>query len=173
MCENLIVYFSHNQENYVSGKIVNLEVGNTKVVSEKLKKLINADVFEIVPLHAYPSKYQACTAQAKQELQKNARPKITDYVSNIHQYKNIYIGYPNWWSTMPMCVWTFLQQHDLTNKNIYPFCTHEGSGMGNSIQDMQKLCPNSIIHMPLAIKGSDVQKCDAQLERWVKENGNK
>ena len=167
--KNLIVYFSHDKENYVNGEIKVLDIGNTKVVAQKIQHLINGDLFEIKPLHDYPDIYHECTKQAKKELHDNARPKVKNIVSHIEEYDNIYLGFPNWWSTMPMCVWTFLESYDLSGKNIYPFCTHEGSAMGQSEKDIKKLCPNSIIHQGLPIKGSQVNECDEIIKQWIKE----
>lgn len=167
--KDLIVYFSHDKENYVDGKIEVLKVGNTKVVAQKIQAITNGDLFEIKPLHDYPDNYQECTKIAKQELNNNIRPKIKNIVIHFEEYDNIYLGYPNWWSTMPMCVWTFLESYDFDNKNIYPFCTHEGSGMGKSESDIKKLCPNSNVYFGLAIKGSLVLTSDEKIKKWVKE----
>lgn len=169
MEKNLIVYFSHDKENYVSGTIQNLEVGNTKIVARKIQQQLNCDIFEIKPLHDYPFDYHECTKVAKQELQNNARPKIFNIVSDIEAYQNIYIGYPNWWGTMPMCVMTFLESYNLSNKRIYPFCTHEGSGLGKSVEDLKKLCPNSFIQMGLAIEGHQVHQSDIKINKWLEE----
>lgn len=169
MNKNLIVYFSHNKENYKSGKIINLKKGNIKVIAETLSEMINADVYEIKETDAYPFDYHKCTDRAKQELQNNIRPAILNPIENIEQYSSIYLGYPNWWSTMPMIVKTFLESYDLTNKHIYPICSHEGGGMGKSENDLKKLCPNSIIHKGLSIHGSHVEECKQQLERWLGE----
>ncbi|MBS5112989.1 MAG: flavodoxin [Coprobacillus cateniformis] len=167
--KSLIVYFSHDKENYVGGQIQNLDVGNTKIVALKIQEFIKADLFEIKPLHDYPYVYHECTELAKKELHENARPKIKNIVSHIEQYDHIYLGFPSWWSTMPMCVWTFLESYDLSGKHIYPFCTHEGSGMGQSIQDIKKLCPDSFIHQGFAILGSQVHNCDKNIQKWLKE----
>lgn len=169
MTNNLIVYFSHDKQNYVSGTIKELEIGNTKVIAQKINKMIESDLFEIKPLHDYPYDYYECTKISKQELNNNQRPKILNIVSHIEQYDNIYLGFPSWWGTMPMCVWTFLESYDLTNKNIYPFCTHEGSGFGNSINDLKKLCPNSNIKTGFVTYGSQVQHTDKQIKEWLKE----
>ncbi len=88
----------------------------------------------------------------------------------IDEYDTIYLGYPNWWSTMPTIVMTFLESYDFTNKHIYPICSHEGSGMGRSESDLKKLCPNSIVHKGLSIHGSHVDGCRQQLERGLEEN---
>lgn len=169
MEKNLIVYFSHDKENYVSGTIQNLEIGNTKIVAQKIQQQLNCDIFEIKALHDYPFHYDECVKVAKQELRNNARPKIINIISHIEDYQNIYIGYPNWWGTMPMCVWTFLESYDLSNRNIFPFCTHEGSGMGRSVKDIEALCPNGLVHQGLAIKGSQVLNSDEKIKKWIEE----
>ena len=169
MMKNLIVYFSHDKENYVNGDIKVLETGNTKVVALKLQEIIGGDLFEIKPLHEYPYVYRECTDLAQKELRENARPKIQNLVSHFEDYDNIYLGYPNWWSTMPMRVWIFLESYDLRGKNIYPFCTHEGSGMGKSEKDIQSLCPKSHVHKGLPIRGSQVLNSDEKIKSWIKE----
>lgn len=166
---SLIVYFSHDKENYVNGEIKVLDIGNTKVVAQKIQKIIGGDLFEIKPLHDYPYVYHDCTELAKKELNENARPKIQNIISHIEEYENIYLGYPNWWSTMPMCVWTFLDSYDLSGKNIYPFCTHEGSGMGCSEKDIEKLCPDTQVHKGIAIRGSQVLNSDENIRKWIEE----
>ena len=166
----LIVYFSHCHENYVNGDIVDLEKGNTQVVAQKISQYMDADLFEIKPLHEYPVQYHQCTQVAKEELENQKRPKIKNIIPHFEQYQNIYLGFPNWWGTMPMCVWTFLESYDFTNKHIYPFCTHEGSGLGKSISDLNKICPNAIIHQGLDIFGSQVFDSDEKIFKWLKEN---
>lgn len=175
--KSLIVYFSHAKENYVKGDIVNLEEGNTKVVAKKIRIMTGADMFEILPLHDYPDSYDECTQVAKNEINKNLCPKIRNLVADIEEYDVIYLGYPNWWGTMPMIVKTFLEEHDFHGKIIYPFCTHEGSGLGDSIKDLRQLCPLSVIGTPLAIRGSEVYLSDEKIKEWLekekKDNGNK
>ncbi len=172
MYKSLIVFFSREKENYVNGHIVELDVGNTKVVANKLKEITNSDLFEILPLHDYPFDYNECTRVAKDELNKNARPKIKNIVSHIEEYETIYLGYPNWWGTMPMCVMTFLESYNLDGKTIVPICTHEGSGMGQSVQDIKKLVPNSTVTSGVAIYGSRVKNCDDQLKRLLNRGNN-
>ena len=81
----------------------------------------------------------------------------------------IYLGYPNYWNTMPMAVFTFLEQYDLTGKVIRPFCTHEGSGLGSSIQDIRKLCPQAEVTPGLALRGGSVEHSRQKIESWLQE----
>ena len=114
MSKSLIVYFSHNKENYFSGNIVNLEKGNVQVIAEALSTMIDADIYQIKEVDAYPFDYHECTLRASDELKNNARPQILDPLESIDEYDTIYLGYPNWWSTMPTIVMTFLESYDFT-----------------------------------------------------------
>lgn len=170
---SLIVYFSHTGENYVGGSIKELTKGNTRILAEKIASQVQGELFEIVPLHEYPFVYGRCTTIAKEELKQQARPKIRNIVPHMETYDTIYLGYPNWWGTMPMCVWTFLESYNGKDKTIYPFCTHEGSGLGNSVKDIQMICPESIVKTGLAVYGSKVEQSDAQISTWLKKEAKK
>lgn len=167
MSKNLIVYFSRCGENYVNGKIKNLKEGNSEVIAKILHEMIESDLFQIETIHEYPQDYHQCTQQAKEELENNARPKILDYVHQFHKYDNIFVCYPNWWSTMPMALFTFFECHDTAGKNIIPLCTHEGSGMGRSEKDIQKLCSKAHVFKGLALQGSRVHESKEKIERWL------
>lgn len=169
MSKNLIVYFSRSGENYVDGQIVSLEKGNTEVVAEMIHECIDSTLFQVETVHDYADDYHQCTQEAKKELESNERPKILDYVHQFKDYDHIFLCYPNWWSTMPMAMFTFLECHQTEYKHIYPLCTHEGSGMGHSVEDIQKLCPEAIVHQPLAIRGSQVRHAKGQIEKWLKD----
>ncbi|MCC8143565.1 MAG: flavodoxin family protein [Tannerellaceae bacterium] len=143
--KSIIVYYSRRGNNYLNGNIVDLKVGNTEVVAGKIQALTGSDIFRIETVKPYPSDYTQTTEVAKAELQSNACPELTEKVENMQQYKVIYLGYPNWWGTMPMAVCTFLESYDFNGKIIIPFCTHEGSGLGGSVQDIQKLCPEATV----------------------------
>ncbi|EHI99086.1 hypothetical protein CDLVIII_2442 [Clostridium sp. DL-VIII] len=167
--KSLIAYFSRKGNNYARGKIVNLKIGNTKVLANKIHELTGGDMFEIKTVKSYPEDYTETTNVAKKELRENTRPEITQKVDNMDSYDVIYLGYPNWWGTMPMAVFTLLESYDFSGKTIVPYCTHEGSGMGNSERDIKKLCPNSNVLSGLAIRGSSSDKAGKDLEKWLKK----
>ena len=169
MNKSLIIYFSHAKENYVAGSLKWLEEGNTKIVAHKIKQMTQADLFEILPLHDYPEDYHTCIQVAKEELNHQARPKFKNLICHLEQYSTIYLGYPNWWGTMPMIMFTMLENYDFKDKHIYPFCTHEGSELGQSMKDIKTLLPNSFIHSGLDIYGSKVNECDQILKGWLGE----
>lgn len=166
--KTLIVYFSRKDENYVQGQIKHLEVGNTEVMANMIQKATNASMVQIKTLQRYPSKYQPCTQVAQKELQEQARPAILNDIVDMDSYDTIFLGYPNWWNTMPMAVFHFIEKHSFDGKTIVPFCTHEGSGFGNSIQDLQQLCPSANLKKGLAIRGGEVQNKEAQINQWMK-----
>ena len=170
----LVVYYSRTGQNYVSGDMVNLAVGNTAAVAEIIRQKTDADVFEIKTAKPYPADYRETTEVAKKELREQARPEIVGGVDTMAQYDTIILGYPNWWGTMPMAVRTFLDRHDLSGKVILPFCTHEGSGMGRSESDLKSALPKSIIKPGLPLKGTRVHRQDsgipAEVEAWLNKN---
>jgi len=163
----LIAYFSRKGNNYVSGRIVNLPVGNTEVAAGLIRDLTNGDLFRIEAVNAYPADYTKTTEVAQQELHTNARPKLTGHVENMADYAVIFLGYPDWWGTMPMAVWTFMEEYDFSGKTIIPFCTHEGSGLGHSEKDLAKLCPNAHVLKGLAIRESRVASAQKEVAEWL------
>lgn len=126
MSKTLVVYFSRIGEQYSVGEITE---GNTAIIGKMIADIIGGDIFEIkVVDDNYPTKYGLLIQVSKLEKQVGARPEIVGGVENIDQYDTVFIGYPNWWADMPMPVYTFLEKYDLSDKKVYHFCTHEGSG---------------------------------------------
>ena len=163
----LIAYFSRSGNNYVDGKIVNLTIGNTAVVAKFIQELIGGEMFQIDTIKSYPDDYTETTQVATKELRDNARPELINMVENFDSYDVIFLGYPNWWGTFPMAVFTFLESYNFLGKTIIPFCTHEGSGLGRSISDIPKLCPESIVLEGLAVKGSDSLNSKNKVIDWL------
>ena len=168
MSKVLVAFYSRANENYVNGQIKNLKVGNTEIAANEIANLTNADMFKIEQVNPYSDNYNECISQAQDDQRKNARPELKKYPERIDEYDVIYLGYPNYWSTMPMAVFTFLEHFDFGNKIIKPFCTHEGSDMGSSINDIKKLCPNAKVEKGLAIHGGSVERSQKDIENWVK-----
>jgi flavodoxin len=165
--KSLSAYFSRKGNNYVGGSIVHLPIGNTEVIAKKIQGLTGSDLFQIQTVNAYPEDYTEATRVAQDELGGNARPELAETVGDMDSYDVIYIGYPNWWGTMPMAVFTFLDSYDFSGKTIVPYCTHEGSGMGSSERDIKKLCPNAKVLSGLAIRGGSVGRADKDLANWL------
>lgn len=166
--KKLVIYFSHTGENYMKNGIENIEKGNTEVVAENISHLTGADLFKVEPLKEYPYNYHECCNVAKEELENNSRPKIKNKLESISDYDTIYIGGPVWWSHYPMCMFTCLENLDFTGKTIYPFTTHEGSALGDVMDDIKKLCSGANMKAGLAIRGSDANNSLEKLESWCK-----
>lgn len=163
----LIAYFSRKGNNYVSGKIANLSVGNTEVVAKMIQEITDGSLFHIESKNAYPEDYTETTEIARKELRVNARPELTDQMDDIAAYDVVFLGYPNWCGTMPMPVFTFLEEYDFSRKTIIPFCTHEGGGLGHSEKDIAKRCPTATILKGLAINGSTVGSAKNTVSEWL------
>jgi flavodoxin len=161
----LIAYFSRAGENYNVGY---LKVGNTAVMAGYIhERLSGSDIFKIEPVIPYPDQYDECTEVAKKEQRENARPAVKTHIADINKYDVIYIGYPIWWGTMPQIMFTFLEEYNLSGKMIIPFCTHEGSSFGSSVNDLMKKCPDSKFLDGLAVRGSDVKKAQKEVNAWI------
>lgn len=130
--------------------------GNCEVLANTLKKATGADIFAITVKDKYPESYEETVSRASEEQSDNARPVLTSEVENIDKYEKIILIYPVWWSTMPMPVFTFLENYDLSGKEIYPVATHKGSFLGSSVKDIQQLCPDSEIHAGIPVSGGSV-----------------
>lgn len=169
MSKVLIVYYSRKGENYWNGSIRNLTKGNTEIVAEMIRDAVAGELFEVDTVKTYASDYNACTEEAKLELRSNTRPELKKYLDSIDAYDTIFVGYPNWWGTMPMAMFTFLEHYDLSGKKIIPFCTNEGSGMGVSERDLKKLCPGATIEKGLAIHGAEAAASESKVSSWAEK----
>ena len=90
---------------------------------------------------------------------------------SIDGYDTIVLAYPNYWGTMPMAVFTFLEHYDFSGKTILPLCTNEGSGMGGSERDIKRTCPGAVVKSGLAITGSTAANSREAIKRWLSANG--
>lgn len=165
----LIAFFSLKGETIAPGmKIVNLEKGNTAVAAEYIWKAVGGDLFEIETVKTYMKDHMKMIYEAKAELESGIRVEVKGYPENFNEYDIVYLGYPNWWNTMPMPVVTFLEHMDWKGKRIIPFCTSEGSGQGNSIADMKKICIGADIDIGGAFIGSQVKGSEEKISAWAK-----
>lgn len=167
MSNILVAYFSRAGENYVNGVVRSLEKGNTEVVAEMVAEITGGSLFRIEPVRAYAADYTACTEEAAEEKRIGVRPELTYLPESIDDYDVVALGYPNWWGTMPMAVYTFLEAIDFSGKAILPFCTHEGSGLSGTERDIALACPTADVLAGIAIHGADVARARPAVERWL------
>ena len=166
----LIIYYSRRGENYWNGTIKNLAKGNTEIAAEFIKNAVGGDLFEVQTVREYAKDYYACIDEAQRELRARARPPIKAFPEDIDRYDNIFIGYPNWWGTMPMAMFTLLEHFDWAGRKIIPFCTNEGSGMGSSERDLAKACPGAPIARGLSIHGAETLRSEKKIADWAKKS---
>ena len=145
--------------------------GNTKALAGTIAQATGADLFEIKTVRQYPSAYNAVVEQAKREQNANERPELAAKVADMAAYDTVFVGYPNWWATMPMGVFTFLESYDFAGKTVIPFCTHEGSGLGRSVRDIRQLCPGSAVSDGLAVRGGSVHGAQGEVLAWLQQIG--
>ena len=166
---DLVIYFSRSGENYFGGQLKDIEKGNTEVIAEYIQELAGADLFKVEPTVEYPADYMQCIDVAKKEQQQDARPEIKETLDDISSYDTIYVGFPNWWGTLPMPMFTQLEQLDFSGKTVKPFVTHEGSGFGSSARDIKKLCAGADIKKGLSIPGANVGSAKDMVSAWINE----
>ena len=143
-----------NQSNsQVTGKVLVLyfsQSGNTEKVANFIHDEVGGDLIKLEVAKAYPSDYNELVNYAQEEQRNNSRPELKTKISNIDEYDTIFLGYPNWWADMPMPLYTFLDEYDLSGKTIKPFATNAG-WIGRTFTEIKKLCPNSKVEDGLNI----------------------
>ena len=161
----LIVYFSRRGENYVSGRIQPLSVGNTEVVARRLQVLTGADLFQLEPVHPYSDNYNQCIEQAQADQRQDARPALRALPDHLEDYDTIFVGYPIWWEEAPAMIATFLESYDFAGKTIVPFCTSSSDSIDNSLHIFTELCPDATIAQALTANN------EADIQPWLQELG--
>ena len=168
MAGALAVYYSRKGENHMPGGIQVLEKGNTAFAAEFVAQAVGADLFEIDTVTPYAENYRECCGQAIAEAKAKARPAIKGFVENMEQYDTIFVCFPNWCGTAPMCVFTFLEHYDLTGKRIAPLCTNEGSGLANSEKVVAECCKGAVFLPGLSVRGHQAKESYEVIAQWAK-----
>jgi flavodoxin len=119
----------------------------------------------------YSPVYMTCIEEAKKDLRAKVRPELVSMPESIKEYDTIVLAYPNYWGTMPMAVFTFLEAFDFAGKRILPLCTNEGSGMGGSERDIRRACPGAEVKKGLSVTGSQAANAKSAVQKWLSANG--
>ena len=154
--QTLVVYYSKPGETYTQDGVINL----------RIQKFAKADIFRVETVKNYPDEYLKLIDVAKEELNSKARPAIKGDI-DISKYDTIYIGWPCWWGTLPMCMFTFIEKHDWSGKTVIPFTTHEGSGFGSGLRDLRAAVKGATVAKGLSLRGTAARSSDAQIEKFV------
>ena len=171
MAKTLIAFFSRADENYFGGVMRYVKTGNTEIVCDIIKEMVDADSFKIEMKEPYSPVYMTCIEEAKRDLRSNARPELVSLPESIDGYDTVVLAYPNYWGTMPMAVFTFLEAFDFSGKTVLPLCTNEGSGMGSSERDIRRACPGAAVKKGLSITGSQAANSKGSVRKWLAANG--
>ena len=155
--KSLIVYFSWG--------------GNTKEVATSLQSITGSDIFEIVPSTPYSDDYDEVVDFAQEEQADDARPEIKDTIDNIADYDVIYVGYPNWWGDMPMILYTFFDNYDLSGKTIAPFATSSSSGLSDTVDTIKELEGQATVTEGLSIYESELDDREDMISSWLSDMG--
>lgn len=180
--KTLIVYFS-NPENVKSNGIDGIasasvqyfkgeKVGNTEKFAKIIQEQIKGDIFKIETETPYPTEHEALVNFAETQKDREEKPKLKNHIDNLQDYDTIFLGYPIWWYGLPMPLLSFLDEYDLSGKNIIPFSTHGGSTFSGTIETLSELEPNAKISKNgLTISRGRVEKADRDIIKWLKELG--
>ncbi|MDR1025149.1 MAG: flavodoxin [Treponema sp.] len=144
--------------------------GSTARLARQIHDKTGGELFEIIPQVPYPGDYDACTVQAKKEIQAGYKPELKTSIAGLEKFGVILLGSPNWWSSLAPPAARFLSESDLGGKIIAPFCTHGGGGQGHIVKDIEKLCPRSKVLTCLAVGGRS-GLVDEHLQAWLKQAG--
>lgn len=164
-----VIYYSLKGETIAPGmKIVNLEKGHTAVAAEFVQKAVGGELIELDTIKTYLKDHMKMIYEAKEELENGIRPELKKY-PDIREYHIIFLGFPNWWNTLPMSVVEFLKHCQWQGKKIIPFVTSGGSGFGRSLEDIKKYCPGAEVSEGRAFLGHLVETSEAEIEEWAKQ----
>ena len=153
----LVVYFS--------------ETGNTQKLAKLISDEIGGDFRRIETVKSYPTG-EALFDYTKNERDNDERPELKDLDININDYDVIFVGYPIWWYTLPMPIYTFFETFDFSGKVIVPFNTHEGSGDGGTYSTIKGWEKDANVLDGLAIRGGDMEKNQTtRVQNWLKGLG--
>lgn len=146
--------------------------GNTAKMAEWIQQYVGGDLFSIVVTEPYPDNYDECLDRAAEEKADNARPELSSHVDNMEDYDVIFLGFPNWWYTAPMTVFSFIEEYDFSGKTIVPFCAHGTGGIAASVRDITAALPDSVeVLESLGVYRADINQAQSSIHAWLAELG--
>lgn len=179
--KTLIAYFTWADNTYVENteevdvdattSASVLQPGNVGLIASWIQEETGADLFSIQVEDLYSSNYDECLDRASEEKAQNARPELSTHVENMEQYDTIYLGYPNWWSSTPMAILSFIDEYNLEGKQIIIFCSHGTSGLAGSVDDITAELPDncSISDNVLGVYRSEIADSKDSVLAWLEE----
>ena len=141
--------------------------GNTAKLAQMIADATGGELFAVEPETPYSDDYNAVVDQAKVEQSENARPAVANAVENWEDYDTIFVGYPNWWSDVPMVMLTFMESYDWSGKTVIPFCTSGGGGFGNGISSITAATSGASVLDGFHVNGSRVDGAQNDVTAWL------
>lgn len=175
----LIAYFTWADNTYVanpSSVDINattsasvLPPGDAGLIARWIQEETGGDLFSIITENKYSSDYDECLNKARKERDNNERPKLIGRVNNMNDYDIIFLGFPNWWYTCPMAVFTFLESYNFSGKTVIPFCAHGTGGLSRTIRDIKRILPNDCkVLDAIGVYRPEVRNSKNRIVEWVK-----
>ena len=142
--------------------------GNVQQLAGWIQEETGGDLFSIRVVDPYPSDWDDCLTRANQERGDNARPELVENVDGLDQYDTVFLGYPNWWYGVPMALLTFLEQNDLSGKQVYLFCSHGTGGLASSVELITEAAPDaSISENIFDCYEEEASSSQEEIQSWV------
>lgn len=147
----LVAYFSWADNAVIDGEVDAVASpsvtapGHVAQLASWIQEETGGDLFSIQVTEPYSSDWDECLARANEERAQNARPELSETVENMESYDVVFLGYPNWWYGAPMALLSFVEENDLSDKQIYLFCSHGTGGLAGSVEDIESALPDSAV----------------------------
>ena len=175
----LVAYFSWADNAVIDGEVDAVASpsvtapGNVQQLAQWVSERTGGDLFSIQVTEPYSSDWDACLERANQERAEDARPELTASVEQLEQYDTVFLGYPNWWYGVPMALLSFLEENDLSDKQVYLFCSHGTGGLASSVEQIDEALPDSTALSKNVFDVSEEAASSSQQDilAWLEELG--
>ena len=146
--------------------------GNVQQLAGWVQEETGGDLFSIRVTDPYPSDWDACLDRANEERGQDARPELEARVENMEDYNTVFLGYPNWWYGVPMALLSFLEENDLSGKDVYLFCSHGTGGLASSVEQITEAAPDARISENIFdCYEEESPSSQENIQNWVRELG--
>ena len=146
--------------------------GNTAKMAGWIQQKVGGDLFSIIVSEPYSSDYDECLDRAADEKAENARPELVNHVDNMEDYDVVFLGFPNWWYTAPMAIFSFIEEYDFSGKTVVPFCAHGTGGLAGSVTDITAALPDSTeVLEPIGVYRPDIDSAQPVINEWLEGLG--
>lgn len=174
----LVAYFSWADNAVIDGDVDAVSSpsvtapGNVQELAGWVQEETGGDLFSIRVTDPYPSDWDECLDRANEERGEDARPQLQENVENLDSYDTVFLGYPNWWYGVPMALLSFLEENDLSGKQVYLFCSHGTGGLADSVDIIEEAVPDAEISDNIFdCYEEDASSSRSEIQSWVEELG--